>query len=48
MTSSLMRCAHVHLGPGLHFLQEDHPEAIGRSVAGWIAGIEAARSQLAA
>ncbi|OPZ00489.1 haloalkane dehalogenase [Bradyrhizobium sacchari] len=46
--SSLKHCAHVHLGPGLHYLQEDHPEAIGRSVAGWIAGIEAARPQLAA
>ncbi|WP_439371646.1 haloalkane dehalogenase [Bradyrhizobium sp. DASA03120] len=45
---SLKHCAHVPLGPGLHFLQEDHPEAIGRSVAGWIAGIEAMRPQLAA
>ncbi|QOZ48259.1 hypothetical protein XH89_35870 [Bradyrhizobium sp. CCBAU 53340] len=26
----------------------DHPEAIGRFVAGWIAGIEAVRPQLAA
>jgi haloalkane dehalogenase len=40
--ASLQHCALVRLGPGLHFLQEDHPEAIGRSVAGWIAGIEAA------
>ena len=46
--ASLKHCAHVNLGPGLHFLQEDHPEAIGRSVAGWIAGIEAMRPQLAA
>ena len=46
--ASLKHCAHVHLGPGLHFLQEDHSEAIGHSVAGWIAGIEAMRSQLAA
>ncbi|MHC2623077.1 haloalkane dehalogenase [Bradyrhizobium huanghuaihaiense] len=45
---SLKHCAHVHLGAGLHFLQEDHPEAIGRSVTGWIAGIEAVRPQLAA
>lgn len=45
---SLKPCVHVHLGPGLHFLQEDHPEAIGRSVAGWIAGIEAVRPELAA
>lgn len=46
--ASLKHCALLHLGPGLHFLQEDHAEAIGRSVAGWIAGIEAARPQLAA
>lgn len=46
--ASLKHCAVLHLGPGLHFLQEDHPEAIGRSVAGWIAGIEAVRPQLAA
>ena len=46
--ASLKHCAHVRLGAGLHFLQEDHPEAIGRSVAGWIAGIEAVRPQLAA
>lgn len=46
--ASLKHCALVRLGAGLHFLQEDHPEAIGRSVAGWIAGIEAVRLQLAA
>lgn len=47
-SASLKSCAHLHLGPGLHYLQEDHPEAIGRAVAGWIAGIEAMRPQLAA
>lgn len=26
----------VALGPGRHFLQEDHPDAIGRAVADWI------------
>jgi len=31
----------VPLGSGRHNLQEDHPDAIGRSIAGWIAGIEA-------
>ena len=46
--ATLNHCALVRLGPGLHFLQEDHPEAIGRSVAGWIAGIEAVRQQRAA
>lgn len=45
--ASLKHCAHVRLGAGLHFLQEDHPEAICHSVAGWIAGIEAVRPQLA-
>ena len=40
--ASLRHCAVVGIGAGRHFLQEDHPEAIGRSVAGWIAGIEAA------
>ena len=40
--ASLKNCAVLHLGPGRHYLQEDHPEAIGRSIAGWIAGVEAA------
>jgi haloalkane dehalogenase len=40
----LTNVAVIELGAGRHFLQEDHPEAIGRSVAGWIAGIEAATS----
>ena len=43
--ASLKHCALVPLGSGRHFLEEDHPEAIGRSVAGWIAGIEAASQQ---
>ena len=46
--ASLQHCALVRLGPGRHYLQEDHPDAIGRSVAGWIAGIEATLPQLAA
>jgi haloalkane dehalogenase len=46
--ASLTHCALVRLGPGLHYLQEDHSDAIGRSVAGWIAGIEAVRPGLAA
>jgi haloalkane dehalogenase len=32
----------VQLGAGAHFLQEDHPETIGRSVAAWIGKIEGA------
>ena len=46
--ASLTHCALIRLGAGLHYLQEDHADAIGRSVAGWIAGIEAVRPQLAA
>ncbi|TMJ47588.1 MAG: haloalkane dehalogenase [Alphaproteobacteria bacterium] len=42
--ASQKNCTLVRLGPGRHYLQEDHPEAIGRSVAGWIAGIEAVTS----
>jgi haloalkane dehalogenase len=44
LAATLQHCTIVGLGSGRHFLQEDHPEAIGRSVAGWIAGIEAATS----
>jgi haloalkane dehalogenase len=43
--ANLHHCAVVGLGAGLHYLQEDHAEAIGRSVAGWIAGIEAASAR---
>ncbi|MEN3347770.1 MAG: haloalkane dehalogenase [Bradyrhizobium sp.] len=43
--ATLKHCAVIQLGAGAHYLQEDHPEAIGRSVAGWIAGIEAASAQ---
>lgn len=42
---TLRHCAVIQLGAGAHYLQEDHPEAIGRSVAGWIAGVEAASAQ---
>jgi haloalkane dehalogenase len=30
----------VELGDGLHYLQEDHPQAIGRAVAQWIVEVE--------
>jgi haloalkane dehalogenase len=48
--AKLRHVAVLQLGSGRHNLQEDHPEAIGHSVAGWIAGIEAttARHQLQA
>ena len=26
----------VFLGPGVHFVQEDHPEAIGRALRDWV------------
>lgn len=31
----------VPLGAGLHFVQEDHPHAIGRHLARWVAGLPA-------
>jgi haloalkane dehalogenase len=34
---TLRNCRVVQLGAGAHYLQEDHPEAIGRALAGWIA-----------
>lgn len=27
------------MGPGIHFVQEDQPEAIGKAIAGWLAGL---------
>jgi haloalkane dehalogenase len=40
--ATLHNCKLVHLGAGAHYLQEDHPETIGRSVAAWIGEIEVA------
>jgi haloalkane dehalogenase len=37
---SLHDCRLVELGAGAHYLQEDHPEAIGRSLAAWIAEVD--------
>lgn len=45
---SLNDCKVIQLGAGAHYLQEDHPETIGRSVAAWIGKIEAAQSADAA
>jgi haloalkane dehalogenase len=36
----LNSCRVQHLGPGLHYLQEDHPEAIGNATAEWIKEIQ--------
>jgi len=41
---SLRNCHLIELGSGAHYLQEDHPETIGRNVAAWIAGIEQAQA----
>jgi haloalkane dehalogenase len=38
--ATLHDCAVVPLGGGKHYLQEDHPETIGKSIATWIAEIE--------
>lgn len=39
--ASLHDCELVILGAGAHYLQEDHPDAIGATVARWIATCEA-------
>jgi len=41
--ASLRNCTVVQLGAGAHYLQEDHPEMIGRSIATWIAEVEAVK-----
>jgi haloalkane dehalogenase len=35
----LRNCSVVHLGPGAHYLQEDHPQAIGSNVKQWLTGL---------
>lgn len=34
--STLKNCHFVDLGPGAHYLQEDHPDAIGKAIADWL------------
>jgi haloalkane dehalogenase len=41
----LSRCRLVRLGQGVHFLQEDHPETIGREVSAFIAEVEGLGAQ---
>ena len=41
LAHKLHDCRLVKLGAGIHYLQEDHPETIGRSVAEFIAEVEA-------
>jgi haloalkane dehalogenase len=45
----LRNCRLIKLGAGAHYLQEDHPDAIGRALSDWIANIDgrAARRALA-
>ena len=40
LAHKLHDCRHVKVGAGVHFLQEDHPDAIGRAVATFIADVE--------
>ncbi len=46
--AGLENCRLVNLGAGAHYLQEDHPDTIGRSVADWIAHFEDASMEVAA
>jgi haloalkane dehalogenase len=48
LARKLHDCRLVKLGAGVHFLQEDHPETIGRSVAAFIAEVESRRGKSAA
>jgi haloalkane dehalogenase len=48
LAGKLHDCRLVELGGGIHFLQEDHPETIGRSVAAFIAEAESRRRKSAA
>jgi haloalkane dehalogenase len=34
--AELRNCRHIELGPGAHYLQEDHPDAIGQALRGWL------------
>ncbi|WCM27400.1 haloalkane dehalogenase [Sphingomonas sp. QA11] len=42
--AGLTNCQLIKLGPGAHYLQEDHPETIGHAVADWIARNEVSRA----
>ncbi|RVC06037.1 haloalkane dehalogenase, partial [Mesorhizobium sp. M7A.F.Ca.AU.002.06.1.1] len=34
--AGLKNCRFINLGPGAHYLQEDHADAIGGTIAGWL------------
>jgi haloalkane dehalogenase len=38
----LRNCSVVHLGPGAHYLQEDHPQAIGANIKQWLTDLAVA------
>jgi haloalkane dehalogenase len=38
--SGLKNCKVIHVGPGLHYLPEDHPEEIGSAVHNWLTELE--------
>ena len=48
LAGTLNDCRFVKLGDGIHFLQEDHPETIGRSVAAFITEVEGRAGKSAA
>ena len=48
LAGKLKDCRFVKLGDGVHFLQEDHPETIGQSVAAFIAEVEGRKAKSAA
>ncbi|TRC93842.1 haloalkane dehalogenase [Mesorhizobium sp. WSM4303] len=42
--AGLKNCGFIDLGPGAHYLQEDHPDTIGAAIAGWLPQVVAASS----
>ena len=40
--SGLKNCKLIHVGPGLHYLPEDHPQEIGSAVHNWLTELESA------
>jgi haloalkane dehalogenase len=38
--SGLKNCKLIHVGPGLHYLPEDHPKEIGSAVQNWLTELE--------
>jgi haloalkane dehalogenase len=38
-TKGLTNCSVVHLVPGAHYLQEDHPQTIGAHIKQWLSDL---------